>query len=111
MTLRGSRELVLTHLQTGNYTDIVDQEKTTSEPLFLSSSNNVSAAPFARICQATNLLTLVMRHINDKGCGSNCLVEESKQLIIAIQSLSTFLRTETSKEKSRICVAMAVCFK
>jgi hypothetical protein len=74
---------------------------------------NVSVGSFARLCQATNLLTLVLRHVNDNGCGSNCLVEESEQLIKAILALFRVIRNrnEGKNEVQRVCVALAVCYK
>ncbi|KAH8809186.1 hypothetical protein F5884DRAFT_794764 [Xylogone sp. PMI_703] len=42
-------------------------EPTVIESLAVSESSTITASPFARSCQASHLLSLVIRHINEKG--------------------------------------------
>jgi len=86
------------------------QEKVTSEPLFISSSTNIEAAPFARLGQTSHLLSLVLTHIQDRGYDPTLRLEEAQQLNKALLALCTFLKREVSNEATRICVPIATCY-
>ncbi|KAL5319632.1 hypothetical protein ACEPPN_012687 [Leptodophora sp. 'Broadleaf-Isolate-01'] len=85
------------------------EEKTTSEPLFVSSSTNIVAAPLARLCQASHLLSLVLTHVNDTNSSAEVRLEEAKQLSRAILALSSFMSIEIGPHATRIFVPKAVC--
>lgn len=85
-------------------------ETVASEPLFISSSTNIAAAPFARLGQACNLLSLVLAHINDRNGPLDFKLEEARQLDRALVALCAFLHGDTSKEATRICVPIGVCY-
>jgi hypothetical protein len=87
------------------------KQKTASEPLFVSSSTNIAAAPFARLGQASHLLSLVLTHINDTVCDASTRLEEARQLSRALLALCSFLRQDMCSEATRICVPVAICYR
>jgi hypothetical protein len=82
-----------------------------SEPLLVSSSTNIAAAPFTRLCQASHLLSLVLTHINDDIFESYTRLEEAQQLNGALLALCSFMQSEISSEATRIFVPMAICYR
>lgn len=87
------------------------QERVRSEPLFISSSTNIAAAPFARLGQASHLLGHVLTHVNDRACASHVRLEEARQLSRALLALCSFLQPEVSSEANKICVPMGICYR
>jgi hypothetical protein len=90
---------------------IFTKEAITSEPLLVSSSTNIAAAPFTRLCQASHLLSLVLTHINDDIFESYTRWEEAQQLIGALLALCSFMQSEISSEATSISVPMAICYR
>lgn len=86
------------------------KEPTVSEPLFVSSSTSIVAAPFTRLCQASHLLSLVLTHINDDTFDPADELEEAKQLNIALLALCSIMQNDVSSEATRICVPIAICY-
>jgi hypothetical protein len=87
------------------------KERIVSEPLFISSSTNITAAPFAGLGQASHLLDHVPIHVNDSGCAPNVRLEEAGQLNPAILALCSFLQPEISSEATKIYIPMGVCYR
>ena len=85
--------------------------QTTSEPLFVSSSTNITAAPLARLCQASHLLSLVLKHISDRDTGADDHLEEARQLSRAILALCSFMDSEVVPGATQIFVPKAVCLR
>jgi hypothetical protein len=77
----------------------------------ISSSTNIAAAPFTRLCQASHLLSLVLTHINDDIFESYTRLEEAQQLNGALLALCSFMQSEISSEATRIFVPMAICYR
>jgi hypothetical protein len=90
---------------------IFTQEVIVSEPLLVSSSTNIAAAPFTRLCQASHLLRLVLTHVNDDIFESPARLEEAQQLNGALLALCSFMQSEISSEATRISVPMAICYR
>lgn len=90
---------------------IFTKETIISEPLLVSSSTDIAAAPFARLCQASHLLSLVLTHVNDDIFESYTRLEEAQQLSSALLALCSFMQTEISSEATRISVPMAICYR
>jgi hypothetical protein len=90
---------------------IFTKETIISEPLLVSSSTNIAAAPFTRLCQASHLLSLVLTHINDDIFESYTRLEEAQQLSSALLALCSFMQSEISSEATRISVPMAICYR
>ncbi|KUJ19923.1 uncharacterized protein LY89DRAFT_731169 [Mollisia scopiformis] len=110
-----SRSLALAETGRKEYLPVDDKawergDKVASEPLFVSSSTNIAAAPYARLCQASHLLSLVLTYVNDNVSSASMRLEEAQQLARAVLSLCTFMQTEVSNEATRICVPMAICY-
>ncbi|KAI9841086.1 MAG: hypothetical protein M1837_000990 [Sclerophora amabilis] len=78
-----------------------------NEPLFVSSATDVPAAPFARLCQASNLLGRVIRHTTDKIEDVEFHTQEALQLEKTIKALSALLPGELNEGASRLCTPMA----
>ena len=89
----------------------LEKEPIISEPLLVSSSTNIAAAPFTRFCQASHLLSLVLTHINDTVCDTGTRLEEARQLSRALLALCSFLRQDMCSEVTRICVPVAICYR
>jgi len=89
----------------------LSQVQTTSEPLFVSSSTNITAAPLARLCQASHLLSLVLKHINDRDSSADDRLEEARQLSRAILALCSFMNSEVGPSATQIFVPKAVCLR
>lgn len=87
-----------------------EQDKVASEPLFVSSSTNIAAAPYARLCPASHLLSLVLTFVNDTVSNITMRLEEAKQLSRALLALCSFLQTEITNDATKICVPMAICY-
>ncbi|PVH85585.1 hypothetical protein DL98DRAFT_48816 [Cadophora sp. DSE1049] len=83
--------------------------QTISEPLFVSSSTDITAAPLARLCQASHLLSLVLKHVNDRDSNADDRLEEAKQLSRAILALCSFMDSEIGADATRIFVPKATC--
>jgi hypothetical protein len=89
----------------------LEKEPIISEPLLVSSSTNIAAAPFTRFCQASHLLSLVLTHINDDIFESFARLEEAQHLNGAILALCSFMQSEISSAATRISVPMAICYR
>ena len=87
------------------------KERIVSEPLFISSSTNITAGFFARLGQASHLLGHVLTYINDSSCAPNVRLEEAGQLNRVILALCSFLQPEISSDATKICVPMGVCYR
>ncbi|KAH7393285.1 hypothetical protein BKA64DRAFT_82589 [Cadophora sp. MPI-SDFR-AT-0126] len=83
--------------------------QTISEPLFVSSSTDITTAPLARLCQASHLLSLVLKHVNDRDSSAEDHLEEAKQLSRAILALYSFMDSEIGADATRIFVSRATC--
>jgi hypothetical protein len=90
---------------------IFTKDAIVSEPLLVSSSTNIAAAPFTRLCQASHLLSLVLTHVNDDIFESYTRLEEAQQLNGALLALAFFMQREISSEAARISVPMAICYR
>jgi hypothetical protein len=66
---------------------ISTHEVIASGPLLVSSSTNIAAAPFTRLCQASHLPSLVLTHVNDDIFESPARLEEARQLNSALLAL------------------------
>jgi hypothetical protein len=90
---------------------ILTKDAIVSEPLLVSSSTNIAAAPFTRLCQASHLLSLVLTHVNDDIFESYTRLEEAQQLSGALLALGSFMQSEISSEAARISVPIAICYR
>ncbi|KAK0100020.1 hypothetical protein ONS96_007961 [Cadophora gregata f. sp. sojae] len=111
-----SRSLAMAEIGRREYLPVDDVSfergvQSTSEPLFVSSSTDITAAPLARLCQSSHLLSLVLKHINDRDSTANDRLEEAKQLSRAIQALCSFMDSEIDSGATRIFVPKAICFR
>ncbi|KAI9836990.1 MAG: hypothetical protein M1819_000639 [Sarea resinae] len=85
-------------------------EMTANEPLFVSSSTNLRAAPFARTCQASHLLGRVIRHLNDRTVNRSILLAEATQLERTVRALSLLLSDEFQEHHTAVSTPMAICY-
>jgi hypothetical protein len=87
------------------------EEVIVSDPLFVSSSTNITAAPFTRLGQASHLLSLVLTHINDDIFESFTRLGEAQQLNGALLARCSFMQSEISSEATKISVPTAICYR
>ncbi|KAI5460552.1 hypothetical protein BGZ63DRAFT_509973 [Mariannaea sp. PMI_226] len=82
------------------------------QPLALSANNTVQASPFARTCQASHLLSRVLRHVNDRDANDEFRYQEASQLHRTLQALCTTIATESESmfEKSSDTMAKLPLF-
>ena len=111
MTKPGSKEYLTPCVCNLDLKLTSEKERVASEPLFISTSPNIAAAPFARLGQASHLLGHVFTHINDRSLSPPVRLEEARQLIRAILALRSFLQPEIASEATKICVPIAVCYR
>ena len=111
MTKHGSKGYIFDLLVLPELLLTLGKERVPSEPLFISSSTNITAASFARLCQASHLLGHVLTHLNDHRSSPNFKLEEAGQLCRALLALCSFLQPEISSEATKICVPLGVCYR
>ena len=73
---------------------------TLNDPLAVSSSTDIQAAPFARTCQSAHLLSRVIRHLNDYKMDPTFRFAEALQLHRTVGALSSMLSCELGSKSS-----------
>lgn len=86
------------------------KEHVVPERLFLSSSEQISASPFARLAQASHLLGEVVRHCNSDMSQPSIVLEELNLLYQTICALLDVLMTHKATT-IRFHSAIAVCLR
>ncbi|KAH6892535.1 hypothetical protein B0T10DRAFT_295217 [Thelonectria olida] len=77
------------------------------QPLAVSTNTAVQASPFARTCQASHILSRVLRHINDREADDEFRYQEATQLHRTLQALSTTIVNESSELLDKMNDSMA----
>lgn len=72
------------------------QETTVMPSLAVSADSGVPAGPFARTCQATHLLSRVLRHIRDKNVEARFYFEEAMILHKTLSAFHEVLKVEVA---------------
>src|ERR1700744_2778177 len=85
-------------------------ELNTSEPLYVSSSTNVKAGPFARTAQATHLLGRLIRLLNDRFLDAPMRFSEAIQLHRTLQALANLLPNDVHRSPERYGTPLALCY-
>ncbi|QIW97529.1 hypothetical protein AMS68_003047 [Peltaster fructicola] len=65
-------------------------------PLSLSASQSTSVSSYARLCQATHMLSKVIRHTNDRSMPEDYLSSEALQLDVTVRALLDAMQDELS---------------
>lgn len=65
------------------------------QPLVTSTSLSEPASPFARSCQASHILSRVLRHVRDQDSDADILYQEAIQLNRTLQALSSVIANES----------------
>ncbi|KAI9714596.1 MAG: hypothetical protein M1812_006401 [Candelaria pacifica] len=90
-------------------------EMQANNPLYVSTSTANPAAPFARTCQAGNLMGRVIRHINDRTLDLTFRFEEAAQLDRTVRAFSAILPQDIPTDSAfpdanLICTPMALAY-
>lgn len=93
-------------------------EPTLIQSLAVSASTSIAASPFTRACQATHILSRVLRHINEKHDDTQAYYGEAKQLhsVISLFNMAVTQEIQNAEDsfdtglKLRLIPAMGLCF-
>jgi len=85
-------------------------EPTTSEPLYVSSPTLVKAGPFARTCQACNLMGRLLHFLNDPALEGATRFDEAMQIHRTLIAFAKLLPDEVNRDPARCGTAMALCY-
>jgi hypothetical protein len=66
---------------------------------------------FARFCQATNLLSQVLRHTYERTTDEDFAIQEAVQIDKTIRSLITLTNFEGQTSNTAVCLQTAVCYR
>ncbi|KAE9368102.1 hypothetical protein N431DRAFT_494935 [Stipitochalara longipes BDJ] len=72
---------------------------------------NIRIGMFARFCQATNLLSQVLRHVSEGTANETFDIQEAVQIDRTIRSLITLTNYEGQLRATAVCLQTAVCYR
>ncbi|KAI9705855.1 MAG: hypothetical protein M1836_005261 [Candelina mexicana] len=90
-------------------------EMQANSPLYVSTSTSNPAAPYARTCQAANLMGHVIRHVNDRTLDLTFRFQEAAQLDRTVRAFSAILPQDipfdsTFPDANLMCTPMALAY-